>query len=146
MIKEERFENNQKLVYFVFNQYYKRLKMYKDDLLQCGMVGLWKACLNFDENLNYKFSNFAIKCIKNEMRVFLRSEIKHVENLSLEEIENCVPCYELENKVEIPKDLDKNEKILIEMISQGHAFVDAKKTLGKNHKQSINRLKRRIKN
>lgn len=74
------FEKNMPLVYHIYNKYYCTLERYKDDIMQCGMMGLWKACLKFDETKQNQFSTFASKCIKNEINYFLRSELKHWYN------------------------------------------------------------------
>lgn len=76
------FDKNTPLVYYVFNKYYKRLNksQYKEDLIQCGMLGLWKACKSFNEKYNCRFSTYAGICIKNEMGMFLRKENKFLGN------------------------------------------------------------------
>ncbi|MBR1890610.1 MAG: sigma-70 family RNA polymerase sigma factor, partial [Clostridia bacterium] len=43
-----------------------------DDMFQVGCVGLMKAIDNFDENLNVKFSTYAVPMIIGEIRRFLR--------------------------------------------------------------------------
>lgn len=68
------FDDNVKLVPFVYNKHFKWASAYglTDDLLQEGYIGLWKATILFDETKGYAFSTFAIRCIKNEMMLFLR--------------------------------------------------------------------------
>lgn len=77
------FEENKNLVYTVYKQYFSTLDYLKDDILQCGFLGLWKACLKFDDKREIAFSSFAIKCIKNEILMFLRTELKHKNVISL---------------------------------------------------------------
>ncbi len=43
-----------------------------DDMFQVGCVGLMKAIDNFDENLNVRFSTYAVPMIIGEIRRFLR--------------------------------------------------------------------------
>ncbi len=71
MSKEERFEQNQKLVYFVINTHFAAIKDQREDLIQVGMMGLWKACLKYEDNKS-RFSTFAIRCIKNEVLMYIR--------------------------------------------------------------------------
>lgn len=71
------FESNMPLVTNTYKKYFSRLSRYKDDLMQCGYIGLWQACNKFDESKGYNFSTFAVRCIKNEMAQFLRKELKH---------------------------------------------------------------------
>lgn len=82
------FESNMKLVYYVYNKRFKKYNWLKDDLLQNGFIGLWKACKNFNENAETSFSSFAYSCIKNEMNIILRKENEY--NLIDEEF-----CFEL---------------------------------------------------
>lgn len=74
------FEKNTPLVYYVFDKYYKRMIRYKEDMIQCGMLGLWKACKSFDERLGCRFSAYASACIRNEMTTFVRKELKYSKN------------------------------------------------------------------
>lgn len=74
------FDKNTPLVYFIFERYFKRFERYKEDLIQCGLMGLWKACSKFDKDKGMQFSTFASICIKNEMGMFLRKELKHYNN------------------------------------------------------------------
>lgn len=45
----------------------------KEDLLQEGYIGLWKACLTFDKDKGYQFSTYACKCIDSQIRTMLRN-------------------------------------------------------------------------
>lgn len=68
----------------VFNQYtyivkYCYKKLHKDDfilkseedLLQEGYLGLWKACLSFDESLEIKFFSYAYAAVQNSMLCYI---------------------------------------------------------------------------
>lgn len=74
------FEDNQLLVPFLYNKYFKGYFRFKDDLLSSGYLGLCKACKRFDESKGFRFTTFASKCVINEMRMFLRKEFKHYNN------------------------------------------------------------------
>lgn len=71
------FEDNMPLVTKTYNLYFNGMNRYYDDLIQCGYIGLWKACKNYNNTKKANFSTFAIKCIKNEMAQFLKKELKH---------------------------------------------------------------------
>lgn len=45
----------------------------RDDLIQVGMYGLWKAAYHFDESKGVKFSTYCIKYILGEMKKELRN-------------------------------------------------------------------------
>lgn len=77
MTPEERFEQEKRLVYYVT----KRMKnVYSsdrtlielDDMIQIGMIGLWKACEKFDEKRELKFSTYAVPKIKGEILTEIR--------------------------------------------------------------------------
>lgn len=46
----------------------------RDDIIQSGYEGLWKACLRFDESKGYEFSTFAVPYIKGTIMRMLRDE------------------------------------------------------------------------
>lgn len=56
-----------------------------DDFFSAAQYGLVKASNSFDPNKNCTFATFAIRCIKNEILMYLRKEKKHVYVASLEE-------------------------------------------------------------
>lgn len=74
------FLNNERLVGKVYHDWFMWMKGYEEDLLSAGRMGLWSACLNFDESKGIKFSSFACKCIRNEMGMFARKELKYCQN------------------------------------------------------------------
>ena len=61
------FNKNRKLVYHILNKYYTSWPELKDDLVAVGMMALWKATEQYDENREVKFSSFAGRAIRNEM-------------------------------------------------------------------------------
>lgn len=72
MTLEERFIDNQKLVGFTLNKYFKHWTAFYEDLMQEGYLGLWQACLQYDATRNVKFSTFAVNQIWYAMTKFLR--------------------------------------------------------------------------
>lgn len=52
----------------------------KEDLMQCGRLGLWKSCITYNENKETKFMSYAYKCISNEMGMYIKKEMKHWKN------------------------------------------------------------------
>lgn len=64
--------NNIKLINYTIN---KMGLLYDfDDYYEAGMLALINASKNFDETKGYKFSSYAITCIKNELLKHIRSE------------------------------------------------------------------------
>lgn len=68
----ERFESNKGLVIFCVNRLKNiystdRMLLEDDDVIQMGFIGLWKACVNFKEEYNLKFSTYAVPSITGEI-------------------------------------------------------------------------------
>ena len=71
--KEQLFNRNTGLVYFIIKTYYSHEGRFEyRDLVQMGMVGLWKACLRYDSSKGVKFSSFACKQIWGNISAQLR--------------------------------------------------------------------------
>lgn len=45
----------------------------KEDLLQAGLIGLWKAAYNYQDNLGVKFSTYSVKYILGEIKQELKT-------------------------------------------------------------------------
>lgn len=64
-------EENTGLVHACARKFLGRGAEY-DDLFSCGCIGLVKAADNFDENLGYRFSTYAVPVILGEIKRFFR--------------------------------------------------------------------------
>ena len=73
-------EDNMKLVYYVVNKYYPTY-MHDEDVIQEGMYGLCQAAKNYDPTKT-KFSTYAVVCIKNRLRYYIKSQSRHYGVLS----------------------------------------------------------------
>lgn len=67
---EQMINDNRKLVYFILHKQFPSL-IGDDDIEQYGLIGLWKACKNYDSDKS-KFATFATRCIRNEILMELR--------------------------------------------------------------------------
>jgi len=61
------------LVHFVANKF-RNTRIDYDDLYGAAMFGFTKALNSFDKARGAKFSTYAVNCMKNEVRFFLRKE------------------------------------------------------------------------
>lgn len=100
-----------------------------DELFAAGYEGLSKACYEFDPNKGFKFTTFATQSIKNSILLYLRSNQKHSNNISLnskafladdeseleklDELEN--PCQQIKDDRQI--DLDNIDNILAALVT-----------------------------
>ena len=66
--------DNEKLVYYTIHRFFPDFQG-DEDVVQAGFIGLWKACISYDDSRN-KFSTYAVRCIMNEIRVELRHRAK----------------------------------------------------------------------
>lgn len=67
---------NIRLVFYVARKF-ENLSCDMEDLVQCGCIGLIKAVNGFDCDKGYQFATFAVRCIENEILMFLRRDRKH---------------------------------------------------------------------
>lgn len=50
-----------------------RIDYDKNDLISIGKIGLIKAINTYDVEKNFRFSSYAVRCIDNEILIFLRT-------------------------------------------------------------------------
>jgi len=80
------FEANKELAYsYVYKSKIKIPGYEIEDLFQTALLGLWKACCNYDPKRSM-FSTFATNCIKNELlmarrKVISKTRISNFESL-----------------------------------------------------------------
>ena len=88
MDEQKLFEDNIRLCYYAVNKF-KQNVYDKEDMIQTAMIGLWKACKNYDKSRCIKFSGYAMKCINNELLM----QMRHAKNygykleISLDELD-----------------------------------------------------------
>ena len=75
--------SNIKLVLNQVNNKFNTVEYDKEELISIGLVGLIKGVQTFNIEKNYKFSTYAIRCIDNEILLFLRklTKIKKIDSL-----------------------------------------------------------------
>lgn len=141
------FEENRGLVYDVFNKSYQSVRYLEDDLIQEGMIALWKACTDYDENKGIEFSTYATICISNAMGMFMRKEnrisqrcvsledtigpdtdVKYIDSIESEDFEKLGQSAEIEHIVGIMEDLPGHELGLMKL--QGKTQAEIAKELG----------------
>ena len=144
----------------------------KDDLLQEGMIGLFKAILNYDETKEASFDTFAALCINRQMFSAIKgaNRKKHKlinEYISIytedkEDIPLAIPdekynpevivteteaLHNLENMIR--NKLSNMESKVLDMLIEGHSVAYMSKKIGKNAKSvdnAIQRIKSKVRN
>lgn len=80
---EKLLHENVNLVYFVVRRQFSSLAG-DQDLIQEGLIGLWKACLRYDGREGVTFSSFAIPCIRNAILMELRKRRRGPDTVSID--------------------------------------------------------------
>ena len=75
--------HNIKLVLYRVTGKFSSYPYDKDELVSIGLMGLIKAVDTFDKNKEVKFSTYAMKCIDNEILLFIRKNKTHKKHVSL---------------------------------------------------------------
>jgi len=110
MTSEELVLNNQKLISYTLNLL--NITYNREDFYSIGQIGLVKASKYYNKDKG-SFSNYAIRCIKNE--IFYRTHKKQLKTISLStpigdniELEDTiVDNYSFENKLETQDFIEK---------------------------------------
>ena len=90
--------HNIRLVIYEVRVKFNTIKHNKQDLVSSGLIGLIKAVSSFDLNKGVDFTTYALICIDNEIKGFLRNYNKHKNVDSLEKIIS-LPEYDNEIKI-----------------------------------------------
>lgn len=75
MTPEERYMENEELVYYILSRYYPWLQ-YDEDARQVCRIGLWQACVKFDEANGAKFGTFGCRLILHEIQRYIRDSLR----------------------------------------------------------------------
>ena len=84
MTPEELYLKNEALVCHVLNKKFP-MNRFDDDFQQIARLGLWKACLRYDETKS-KFSTYAVPAIENEIKMELRKKSRKPIEISLDDL------------------------------------------------------------
>lgn len=124
-------------MYQIYNTKYTNFNYLRADLIQSGMIGLWKASISYNIEKGYKFSTFAYICINNEMKMLLRTEYKHLNHIQQDidvykiEVEDIIDIEEDVCNKETENNIDKfcNNVIIKEKL-KGKSLRQMEKELG----------------
>lgn len=137
MTPEERFEQNIKLVYDILNKKFPEYR-FDEDFQQIAMIGLWKACLSYDES-NYKFTTYAYPCIRNEILMELRKSKRRTKQVSLEYLTDKIDDHFIELSINDPdyvdlepyyRKLNSRRRVIIECLYEGMSYAEIAKYMG----------------
>ena len=78
-------EHNLRLVAHVVKKYVQTTGKESDDLISIGTIGLIKGIMSFNADKGARLATYAIRCIENEILMYLRSSKKTDLDISLQE-------------------------------------------------------------
>lgn len=67
---------------YIVTHYFQNQPYDLKDLVSIGLLGLIKAVDSFDLDKGYKFTTYSSRCIKNEVLMYIRKNIKTPKNVS----------------------------------------------------------------
>lgn len=147
MNPETLFEENQKLVLFTINRYFKA-HIYNEDVFSAGNLGLWKACLNFKPEKG-AFSTIAVRYIQGYIQHELLDHnnpfyTAPIETLYLQPHTEC-QFKTIEDEIFVEQflgTLEPQEIKLCRLLLENLNKNEAGKQMGVSHTTIDNRLKK----
>jgi RNA polymerase sporulation-specific sigma factor len=149
--------NHKHLVVAIARKYYL-IGGDKDDLIQEGMIGLFKAISSFDEAKNNNFVGYATTLIEREIISAIRHANTHAQQVLSESVlidnddelpDSASPETDLiseENTIELTHEINEKlsafERKVVEYYLKGYNYVDIAKLLNKPNKSIDNALSR----
>lgn len=115
---EELVEHNIKLVLYQVAGRFKLVEYDKRDLVSIGNVGLMKAIATFDTSKKVEFSTYAIRCIDNEILMFLR-KLKKDQNV--DSLDRTINVGKDGNELKI-EDTLSDEKDMVEDVTDNETY------------------------
>ena len=147
MTPEELYFKNESLVYYVLNKKFP-MNRFDDDFQQIARLGLWKACLRYDEAKG-KFSTYAVTAIENEIKrelskmsrkpivISLDTSIRDTSDdadiLTISEV--CISEQDVEfiDTTWVDKELTDRQKRILSLLYDGMTQTEIAKEIGISH-------------
>lgn len=130
---EDLIEQNMGLVVSIVNSFNPKSDEERDDYIQAGRIGLWKAIKKYNPNKGCKFSPYARNPIRWEIIKVINHKEKVNNNcISNELISDLLDMKNDENFWEyLPETLTQEEKDVIMLRRMGHNFSEICKNIGR---------------
>ena len=144
MTPEELYFKNEKLVYHVLHKKFP-MSCFDDDFQQIARLGLWNACLRYDETKG-AFSTYAVPCIANEIKMELRkigrrpmetsldALVKDIDNdnneLTISGLFIGEPDVEFIDTTWMDKELTERQKRILGLLYDGMVQTEIAKEIG----------------
>ena len=130
---EDLIEENMGLVVSVVNSFNPRSDEERDEYIQAGRIGLWKALKTYDPKRGCKFSPYARNPIRWEIIKTINNGKKYNNQCDMNEI--IVGFLEICDMDEfweyLPETLTDDEKTVLELRCMNHNFTEICKVIGR---------------
>ena len=127
-------EENMGVVISIVNRFNPKNTTEREDFIQAGRIGLWKATEKFCESRGTKFSPYAWNPIRWEIMKEIRSAMKHKHvSLNLDDEDNLGEYFSPQSFWElVPASLTEDERAVITLRLEGHNFKEMAEKLERN--------------
>lgn len=142
---EELIRRYRPMVYAAARRLAPRMKG-DEDLLQCGLIGLWKAAEQWDEAR--PFPPLARRCVENEMISYLRRQSRQLSTVPLGAAEETLAYHEDWSAAEVRCAADQSlpprsrERALLLAVADGYSVADAAARVGLSRQTAKRKLRR----
>lgn len=140
---QENYEIHIPMIHSIINGFYIPDGLDRDDLVQAGLIGIWKAKKQFKASKNIKFTTYAYVAARNEILSLLRKESKYKpEQYSLLDVDKL--SYEIEKNVIdkfITEDLLTEEETIIRLLYEGYTQREIAKILDTTQPRICQRIR-----
>lgn len=140
---DEQIEKNMGLVISIVNSFHPKTQTERQDLIDAGRIGLWKALQKFDETSENSLSTYAWRPIRWSIIREIRNNKRHT-SISIETLPE---PYELSKEClweTYTSDITEKEKTVVEMRAQGLKFREICEELNEPPSVVKNRFYRTI--
>lgn len=132
------------LVHSIVNQFFIPDGLERDDLVQAGLIGVWKAGKKYNPNMNTAFTTYAYTAARNEIMDTIRKQSKfQAESADLKEHDAL--HYEMEQHVLhrfIKEDLEAEEQTLCRLLYEGYTQREIAKMFNTTQPNICMRIRR----
>lgn len=132
------------LVQSIVNQFFIPDGLERDDLVQAGLIGVWKAGKKYDPKKKTAFTTYAYTAARNEIMDTIRKHSKfQAESADLKEHD--AQPYEMEQDVLhrfIKEDLEAEEKTLCRLLYEGYTQREIAKMFNTTQPNICMRIRR----
>ena len=145
---DELIEQNMGLVASIVNSFGPKNHTEREDLMDAGRIGLWKALKKYDKK-NGLISTYAWRPIRWSIIREIKNRKPSLNSVSVDNLENVAPALSSEPQENIwelfSNDMDEEEKTLIELRRQGYKFHEICEILDQTPSKVKNKFYKLIK-